>query len=135
MRSTISCRLIVEREDYYWKIDYYGGNMEFHSPDPAELSVTIWVLTIMRVDEYGHLRPIGRLIGTLCCELLEHMFLWNAGELKRKLEGFRQCYSANRVHISLNGDIPSETAGEATGRCANLRKSHCCGRYQAPIAT
>jgi len=52
MRSTISCRLIVEREDYYWKIDYYGGNMEFHSPDPAELSVTIRVLTIMRVEEY-----------------------------------------------------------------------------------
>jgi len=68
-------------------------------------------------------RPfIGRLIGTLCCELLEHVFLWNAGELKRKLEGFRQYCNAHRMHISLNGDTPSETAGEAIGSCANLNR-------------
>jgi len=48
------------------------------------------------------------------------VFLWNAGELKRKLEGFRQYCNAHRMHISLNGDTPSETAGEAIGSCANL---------------
>jgi len=41
-----------EGEGYYWKIDYYDRNLEFHSPDPADPSVTICVLTIMRVDEY-----------------------------------------------------------------------------------
>jgi len=50
------------------------------------------------------------------------MFLWDAGELKRKLEGFRQYCNAHRMHISLNGDTPSETAGEAIGSCANLNR-------------
>ena len=74
---------------------------------------------------------IERVIGTVRCELLDHVFLWNADELKRKLEGFRQYCNAHRMHISLNGDTPSETAGEAIGSCANLNryqwKSHCRG--------
>ena len=45
-------RLTVGGEDYYWKIDYYDQNLEFHSPGPADPSVTIRMLTIMRVDEY-----------------------------------------------------------------------------------
>jgi hypothetical protein len=45
-------RFTVKGEDYYWKIDYYDRNLEFHSPDPADPEVTIRVLTIMRVDEY-----------------------------------------------------------------------------------
>ena len=45
-------RFTIGGEDYYWKIDYYDRNLEFHSPDPADPSVTTRVLTIMRVDEY-----------------------------------------------------------------------------------
>lgn len=45
-------RLTVSGEDYYWKIDYYDRNLELHSPDPADPSVTVRVLRIMRVDEY-----------------------------------------------------------------------------------
>ena len=45
-------RFTVGNEGYYWKIDYYDRSLEFHSPDPADPSVTIRVLTIMRVDEY-----------------------------------------------------------------------------------
>ena len=45
-------RFNVSGEDYYWKTDYYDRNLEFHSPDPADPSVTIRVLTIMRVDEF-----------------------------------------------------------------------------------
>ena len=82
---------------------------------------------------------IGLLIGTLRCELLDHVFLWSTGELKRKLEGFRQCCNVHCTRISLNGDTPSETAGEAIGHCANLNqykwKSHCRGLYQLPVAT
>jgi len=42
----------VGGKDYYWKIDYYDRNLEFHSPDPADPTLTIRVLTIMRADEY-----------------------------------------------------------------------------------
>mgnify|MGYP000564937011 CR=1 FL=1 len=42
----------MDREAYYWKIDYYDRNLEFHSPDAADPVVTVRVLTIIRVDEY-----------------------------------------------------------------------------------
>jgi hypothetical protein len=45
-------RFAVKGEAYYWKIDYYDQNLEFHSPDPADPVVTVRVLTIMCVDEY-----------------------------------------------------------------------------------
>jgi hypothetical protein len=59
------------------------------------------------------------------------VFLWNASELKRKLEGFWQYCNVHCMRISRNGDTPSETAGDAIGHCANLNqyqwKSHCSG--------
>jgi len=45
-------RFTVRGEDYYWKIDHYDRNFARYSPDPANTSVTIPVLTIMSVDEY-----------------------------------------------------------------------------------
>jgi hypothetical protein len=79
-----------------------------------------------------------RLIGTLRRELLDPMFFWNANDLERKLEEFRQYYNAHRVHTSLNGDTPSETTGETTSRRAGLNQfqweSHCRGLYQLPVA-
>jgi len=81
---------------------------------------------------------IERLIGTLRREFLDHVFFWNAHDLEKKLEGFRQYYNAHRVHTSLNGATPSEAAGEATGRRADLNqfqwKSHCRGLYELPVA-
>ncbi|MGB5253348.1 MAG: integrase core domain-containing protein [Sedimenticolaceae bacterium] len=81
---------------------------------------------------------VKRLTGTLRRELLDPMLFWNANDLARKLEGFRQYYSAHRVHTSLDGDTPSETTRETTSRCASLNqfqwKSHCRGLYQLPVA-
>ena len=81
---------------------------------------------------------IERLIGTMRRESLDHVFFWNANDLERKLERFRQYYNAHRVHTSLDGDTPSEITGETTSRRADLNqfqwKSHCRGLYQLPLA-
>jgi len=81
---------------------------------------------------------IERLIGTLRREFLDHVIFWNANDLERKLEGFRQYYNAHRVHTSLDGNTPSGTTGETTSRRADLNqfqwKSHCRGLYQLPVA-
>ena len=36
----------------FWKLDYFDRTTEFGSPDPADLSVTTRVLTVMLADEY-----------------------------------------------------------------------------------
>jgi hypothetical protein len=44
----------VEENDskLFWKIDYFARAMELRSPDPADPSVTMRVLTVMLADEY-----------------------------------------------------------------------------------
>jgi putative transposase len=81
---------------------------------------------------------VERLIGTLRREFLDQTLFWNASDLERKLEKFRQYYNAYRVHTSLDGNTPSETSGETCMRCAALNqyrwKSHCHGLFQLPAA-
>jgi transposase InsO family protein len=56
---------------------------------------------------------VERLIGTLHREFLDHLLFWNARDLDRKLEEFREYYNDYRVHTSLDGDTPMEFSGEA----------------------
>ena len=44
--------LDVEGTKYFFKIDYYDTNLEFHSPDPTDPRVTTRVLTILEAREY-----------------------------------------------------------------------------------
>lgn len=45
-------KITFRGESYFFKIDYYDENMEFHAEDPANENKTERVLTIMHVDEY-----------------------------------------------------------------------------------
>jgi transposase InsO family protein len=81
---------------------------------------------------------IERLIGTIRREFLDLTLFWNACDLERKLENFRQYYNAHRVHTALDGNTPSEMSGEKTRHRADLGqfrwKSHCRGLYELPVA-
>ena len=81
---------------------------------------------------------VERLIGTIRREFLDHTLFWNATDLERKLETFRQYYNTHRVHSSLNGDTPSEITSETVIRRADLNNfqwlSHCRELFQLPAA-
>jgi hypothetical protein len=42
----------AEGEKIFFKIDYYDRTLTYHSPDPADQTVTERVITIMLADEY-----------------------------------------------------------------------------------
>ena len=54
---------------------------------------------------------IERLIGTVRREYLDHVFFWNAIDLGRKLEEFKDYYNTQRVHRALAGSTPAQRAG------------------------
>lgn len=45
-------RIDFKGEKYFFKIDYYDRNKEFHSPDKSNPDLTTRVLTIMHASEY-----------------------------------------------------------------------------------
>src|SRR6266536_2690345 len=76
-------------------------------------------LRILEVEEiksipYVPVSPpfVERLIGTIRREFLDHVLIWNAIDLRRKLDEFRNYYNENRVHQSLSGSTPGERSGE-----------------------
>ena len=50
---------------------------------------------------------IERLIGTIRREFLDHTLFWNAVDLERKLEIFKDYYNRSRTHTSLGGNTPT----------------------------
>ena len=54
---------------------------------------------------------VERLIGTIRREYLDRVLFWNAVDLARKLEAFRDYYNGHRVHRALAGLTPAQRAG------------------------
>ncbi len=81
---------------------------------------------------------VERLIGTIRREFLDHVLIWNAVDLERKLEEFRHYYNEHRVHQSLDGRTPAERSGRPPPSPAVLDcyawQHHCRGLFQMPIA-
>jgi transposase InsO family protein len=81
---------------------------------------------------------VERLIGTIRREYLDRTFFWNAVDLARKLGGFRDYYNVHRVHRSLDGTTPAQTAGAPSPAPAKLEsyawQQHCRGLFETPIA-
>ena len=68
----------------------------------------------------------------------DHMLIWNAIDLSRKLDEFRNYYDENRLHQSLSGRPPGERSGPPPPAHAVLDhyawRHHCRGLFQMPIA-
>jgi transposase InsO family protein len=81
---------------------------------------------------------VERLIGTIRREYLDHVLIWNAIDLKQKLEEFRIYYNESRAHQSLNGSTPGEISDKPPPAHAVLDhyawQRHCRGLFQIPIA-
>jgi len=60
---------------------------------------------------------VERLIGTIRRELLDHVLIWNAVDLGRKLEEFRIYYNGNRVHQSLGAALQEKDPENAARPC------------------
>jgi transposase InsO family protein len=80
---------------------------------------------------------VERLIGTIRREYLDRTFFWNAVDLARKLVDFRDYYNVHRVHRSLDGTTPAQSAGAFLCALAKLAsyawQQHCpaCLRRQS----
>jgi hypothetical protein len=81
---------------------------------------------------------VERLIGTIRRKYLDRVFFWNAVDLARKLETFRNYYNGYRVHRGLAGGTPALRAGAPSPSAAALEhyawQQHCRGLLRIPIA-
>jgi len=81
---------------------------------------------------------VKRLIGTIRREHLDQTLFWNAADLLRKLDEFRDYYNAHRVHRALDGTTPAQGAGASSPVPASLDhqawRQHCRGLFQTPTA-
>jgi len=98
-------------------------------------------LRILEIDEIKTVPEIPishpfveRLIGATRREFLDHVFFWNATDLQRKLNAFRDYYNTERVHAPLGGRPPAVNLASHAALQAVRRQRCCRGLYELPIA-
>jgi putative transposase len=57
---------------------------------------------------------VERLVGTIRREYLDRVFFWNAADLVRKRNDYKNDYNTYRVHRSLGGSTPAQCAGASS---------------------
>ena len=81
---------------------------------------------------------VERTIGTVRREFLDQTLFWNATDLSRRLESFRNYYNEHRVHRGLAGKNAVDLVELSTHRTAELtsfRWQSCCrGLVHLPVA-
>ena len=81
---------------------------------------------------------VERLIGTIRREYLDQTLFWNADDLERKLDTFKNYYNKHRVHAALGGKTPTQVSGDTLLTPAKLNQfawvSHCHGLFHTPVA-
>jgi putative transposase len=81
---------------------------------------------------------VERLIGTSGREYLDRVFFWNALDLARKLNDYKNYYNTYRVHRSLGGSTPVHFAGVSpavpTSLDHHVWRPHCRGLFPTPVA-
>ena len=81
---------------------------------------------------------VERLIGTIRREYLDHTLFWNAVDLERKLELFKDYYNRSRTHSSLDGNTPAEISSGRVTEPASLHnyvwQKQGGGLFQLPAA-
>lgn len=81
---------------------------------------------------------VERLIGTIRREYLDHLFFWNARDLERKLEVFRNYYNDMRTHQGIGGATPNAKSGDIEPNVLSLDsrtwKPVCGGLAELPVA-
>ncbi len=85
----------------------------------------------------GHVSDsLWRLIGTIRREYLDRVCFWNAVDLARKLDEFRDHYNAHRVHRSLGATTPAQHPGASSPVPAALDqyawRQHSHGLFETP---
>lgn len=100
----------------------------------------------LRILEVGEMKTVPyvplshpfveRLIGTIRREYLDKVPFWNARDLERKLDLYKDYYNYHRPHQGINGSTPTQiNAFQAlpTTNSRNYRwKSHCRGLFTLP---
>jgi transposase InsO family protein len=128
---------IAQAKDSLWSVDLFRcESILLHSH---------WVLVVIdvftrRIIGFGIER--GSIGGLSVCRMFNHavnrVVFWNAADLARKLEAFRDCYNGHRVHRALTGLTPAQRAGALCPAPAALDhygcQQHCRGLFELPIA-
>ena len=88
---------------------------------------------------YTPLSPpfVERLIGTLRREYLDHLFFWNAYDLQKKLDRYKEYYNTHRAHRSLEANTPQKL-GIGIKKVMAIKnyqwKKYCHGLFHLPLA-